>query len=160
MANLVRLCIILAAGWLALMFGLNGIWLGSVASVAFGGLWLAGREARRGESAMVGLVVFTALAVTGLFWDLPGWAMLLEIIGVLAAWDLQLFEARLAYAGRIESRTSLIRAHLERLAIIVLLSLVLGGLGLGIDLRLNLIAAVGLGSLAILLLARILRQYR
>lgn len=160
MERLVRLCIILVAGWLALVFGLTGIWLGSVASTAFGCLWLIGRESRRDESALVGLVVFTALAVIGLFQGLPGWAMLLEIVGVLPTWDLHLFEARLARIKRIESRTTLIRAHLERLAIITLLSLVLGGLGLGIDIRLNLITAVGLGSLAVFLLARILRQHR
>lgn len=160
MANVVRLCIILVGGWLALMFGLSSIWLGSVASLGFGCLWLIGRETRRYESAMAGLVVFTILAVIGLSQNLPDWAMLLEVIGVLVAWDLHLFEARLAYTSRIENSASLIRAHLERLAIIAMLSLVLGGLGLGIDLRLNLLAAVGLGSLAVLLLARILRQNR
>lgn len=160
MANVVRLCIILVAGWLVLMFGLSGIWLGSAASIAFGGLWLIGRETRRDESAMVSLVVFTILAVIGLFQNLPDWAMLLEVIGVLATWDLHLFEARLAYTSRIENSASLIRAHLQRLALIAILSLLLGGLGLGIDLRLNLLTAVGLGSLAVFLLARILRQNR
>jgi hypothetical protein len=160
MANVVRLCIVLAAGWLALMFGLSSIWLGSAASIGFGCLWLLGRETRRDESAMAGLVVFTILSVVGLFQNLPDWSMLLEVIGVLATWDLHLFESRLAYTSRIENSASLIRAHLQRLALIVILSLVLGGLGIGIDLQLNLLAAVGLGGLTVLLLTRILRQNR
>jgi hypothetical protein len=158
MANLARASIILLAGWLALIYGAVGQWPAVLASVVLGCLWLLGREWRRDESASIGLVAATLLAVAGLSWSLPAWAMLLTVAGALIAWDLHLFEAGLARAGRIEDTAMIIRRHLERLSAITVLSLVLGGLGLGIELRLSLLAALGLGSLAVFLLARILRQ--
>jgi hypothetical protein len=158
MTNLVRICIILVVGWVALVYGRSGLWLGSVASIVFGILWIVGNELRRDDSAVAGLTVFTVLAVIGLFLELPALAMLIATTGSLVAWNLQLFESRLVRSGRINDRTTVVRIYLERLAIIAALSLVLGGIGLGVELQFNLVAAVGLGGLAVLLLARILRQ--
>ncbi len=157
MANLVRMFIMLLAGGIALVYGAAGFWPGSMLSVAVGLVWLTGHEMRRDATASAGLVAFTALAAIGLFWRLSAWAMLLGVVGALVTWDLHLFGARLAQAAYVQDHQALLRAHCGRLAIVAALSIILAGLGLGIKLRLNLVAALGLGSLAALLLARFLR---
>jgi hypothetical protein len=158
MGNLARVCIIIVAGWLALIYGGSDLWLGSVASITAGCIWLIGRELRAEISNPAGLAAFTGLAAIGLSSNLSAWAMLLAVTGALITWDLDLFATRLARSARIENRERLVRAHLGRLTFIATLSLMLGGLGLGIELRLNLVAALGLGSIAVLLLARMLRS--
>ena len=158
MASLVRVCIVALAGWTGLVYAMAGLWHGSVLSAGLGLIWLLGREVGSDSGAQAGLVAFTTLAVAGLFWDLPAWTMLVVVVGGLVTWDLQLFTARLTRARYVRSREVLVRAHVSRLATVATLSIVLGGLGLNLAIRLSLMVALGLGSLATLILTCLLRS--
>jgi hypothetical protein len=158
-----RLCIasiVIAAGALALAYGLDGQGQWSPVFVALGLLWWTGQ--RRGERrvAAFGLLGFVVGAVIGFWMNLGGGRLLLSTVAALAAWDLGDFALRLQDVDNDEDARALEHHHLWRLAVVSGIGLLLGGLALTIrvDLRFGVVSALGL--IAIFGLSRLVRFLR
>jgi len=146
--------IVLAAGALALGYGLNGSWSIVIVIAVPGVLWLLGQWRGWGWTASVGLVCFVVIAAVGLgmrLWD--GW-MLAGVVGALSAWDLDHFARRLRGPGKVEGAHALERRHLQRLLIVDGAGLLLGAVALRARIELGFGAALLLGVLATLGLTR------
>jgi hypothetical protein len=76
--------------------------------------------------------------------------MLAGVVAALAAWDLDHFAQRLRGAGRVVGEAELVQAHMLRLLPIVLIGLLLGAVGLGLQIELRFGWALLLGALAVL----------
>lgn len=146
----------LAAGSLALVYGLGGLWIGALCSAVLGILWLA--SARRwARTASAGLILSTVLCAFGLTQGLAPAGMLVCLVAALTAWDLDDFHRLLESKATVVHAGQLQRQHLQRLVVVNLLGLVLGLVALNIGAyapRLTLGLAVLLGLLAILGLSR------
>jgi hypothetical protein len=76
--------------------------------------------------------------------------MLTGVVVALAAWDLHRFGQRLASAQYVVDADRMARSHVQRLAIVCGLGLLLASIGLYTRIRLRLGAALLLGILTIL----------
>jgi hypothetical protein len=146
--------IVLAAGTLALGYGLAGILPGALAAVILGGLWLVGQWRRFTWAASLGFVISTSLAATGLFLGVVAGWMLVALVAALSAWDLDAFACRLNRAARVEGQANLERQHLLRLLVVVGLGLALAAVALGFRFRFHFGLALLLGMLVILGLSK------
>lgn len=151
----------LAAGTLALGYGLAGILLGALAAVILGGLWLVGQWRQLAWVASLGLVIAAGMAAAGLLLGVgAGWS-LVAVVAALSAWDLDAFARRLNRAAKVEGQADLERQHLLRLLAVDGLGLVLAAVALGVRFRFGFGLALLLGILAILGLSQaigLLRQ--
>jgi hypothetical protein len=136
----------LAAGALALGYGLDGRLLEAGLCLALGSAWLLGWWRHWVWVATPGLVLCSAAATVGLLLDLAAAWPLLGLVAALVAWDLDAFLQRLAGAARVAGQGDLERHHLVRLLIVSGLGLGLGGLALElrIDLGFGLLLLLGL----------------
>ena len=152
--------IAVAAGALALGYGLGGYGLPALLVAALGGLWLLGRWRVWPWVAPAGLACFTLVAGAGMLLDLGAGWMLLGGVSALVAWDLDDLVRRLARAGRAEAQATIERRHLGRLAAVAGLGLALAALppGLRLDLGFGLVLLLGL--LAVLGLGRVVAYLR
>ncbi len=122
----------LAAGTLALGYGLAGILLGALAAVILGGLWLVGQWRQLAWVASLGLVIAAGMAAAGLLLGVgAGWS-LVAVVAALSAWDLDAFARRLNRAAKVEGQADLERQHLLRLLAVDGLGLVLAAVALGV----------------------------
>lgn len=148
----------LAAGALALGYGLGALWPGVAVAASLGGLWWFSLRSRWDWPASALLLVAAALAAAGLWLDLGGGWMLAGLVGGLCAWDLDHWLRQLRAVEWDESsaarRLALERDHLRRLAAVAGVGLVLGLVALGVHVRLNFFLAVLLGLLAVWGLSR------
>lgn len=99
------------------------------------------------------LVTLTGLAAWGLYLEKSAILMLLGGVAALVTWDLDLFSQRLAQAGWLENEATLKRAHWQRLLVMAGLSLLLGGLALGVAIPISFGGAVFLGLLVVVSLS-------
>lgn len=153
--------ILVAAVAAAVPFILADGWPLAVLAVAFAALWLL--ELRRGRHRLAspllaGYVILAALATGTRGSFLPP----LTVIAALAAWDLDRFSARLDEAGganeaSLAERRGLEQQHLSRLLRVSLLGLALAWLALAVRVQLAFGLAVGLGLIAALGLAALVR---
>ena len=74
---------------------------------------------------------------------------LLGVLGALSAWDLHHFAQRLHGTAKIKGKTKLIRQHLQRLSLALIVGVTCVLIALGIPLKLNLWIVIGLGLLAV-----------
>jgi hypothetical protein len=134
------------AAALATGYARGGLWSWAVLWIALGSAAWFGRR----RWARVGSVVFlgwTGAAVAGFLVGLgQGW-MLLGGVAALVVWDLDHFARRLHTASRVEQEALLVRAHLQRIALVAGAGLLLGGLALLVQVQLSLGWAVLLGLL-------------
>jgi hypothetical protein len=117
--------------------------------LVLGSGWLLGVYYRRpwmGSLCATG--VLGMLLVGGLSAWSPTW-LLIGVLGLLAAWDMEHFRHRYRLAERVETEEALERRHLGRLAVVLAAG---GGLaGLALTVRLHL--SFGLALLLMLLVA-------
>ena len=150
----------LAAGALALGYGLAGLENGALAAVVPGGLWAVGQWRRLVWVAPVGFVSTAGISAAGLLLGVGvGW-MLVAVVAALSAWDLDAFARRLRNAARVANRDDLEGQHLLRLLVVDGLGLALAAAALGVRLRLGFGLVVLLGILVILGLSRTISLLR
>ena len=135
---------------IALGYGAGERWAGAALAVAVGLLWLVGWLRDWSWIASPGLACFVGLAALGIWWELTPAGMLAGVVAGLAAWDLVHFAQRLRGAGRVMGAAELVRSHMLRLLPIVLAGLLLGAVGLGVQIELRFGWALLLGALAVL----------
>lgn len=113
-------------GALALGYGLAGQFWAALVFALLGALWFAGQ--RSGNRSLEGLMLLIFCAAAGIgFWTrVPGVALLVSVVGVLGAWDLDNFLRRLGSVGRVDFQSGLGREHMRRLVIIEGVGLVAG----------------------------------
>jgi hypothetical protein len=153
MKNAISICIGLASLTLALGYVSGTGWIGAGAVVALGLFWLVGHQ-RQWSLAGPGLIVFAGAAAFGVWQGVPAGWMLFGAVAALAAWDLDHFTRRLRQAAHIKDETQLRRNHLQRLVAVAGLGVVLAGLALSFQIKLNLGWAMLLGLLIIIGLSR------
>jgi len=142
----------LAAGALALGYGLEASWPGVVLAASLGGLWWLSRRGRWRWPASALLLVAAVLAAVGLWLDLDAGWMLAGLVGALCAWDLDHWVRQLCGVEWDEPsaarRLALEKGHLYRLAAVAGVGLALGLVALEVHVRLSFFLAVLLGLLA------------
>ena len=93
-------------------------------------------------------------AVWGLWLDVAPLPMLLATGLALAAWDLDAFQRRLRTTAPDPALQSLIRRHVQRLALVVVAGIGLAAAVMAITLRLDFWVVFGLGLLLAIILSR------
>ena len=159
-AKILPLTIGLATGVLALNYALSGLWSGMLLILALGLLWLIGQGRGWGGVASATFVVFVGAAVIGLWLGLAAIWMLLGVVAVLTAWDLDRFAGRLRDVGQVEGVQALERHHLQRLVVVDGLGLLLAAVALRIEINLSFGVTFLLGLLAVLGLSRVIGTLR
>ena len=145
---------------LALSYALGGLWAWVSLIILVGGLWQYGLRRHWSWVASLALVCFVGLAAGGRLQDLaPGW-IVLGVVTSLSAWDLHHFAQRLRAAESIQNERETRRRHLQRLALVNGLGLLLATAALEIRIKFSLGIAFLLGLLAILGLSRASRFLR
>jgi hypothetical protein len=81
--------------------------------------------------------------------------VLLGLMGALSAWDLSHFARRIHAAGKIRGATELDRQHFQRLSLVLVGGASCVLIAIGITLKLNLWAVIGLGLVAVWGLCRV-----
>ncbi|MEJ5312560.1 MAG: hypothetical protein WHX52_22565 [Anaerolineae bacterium] len=181
---------LVAAAALALGYGLNQQFVGSLIFIALGLLWLVGQRYAQTASAGLGLLGFAVGALLGTLYGVQSGWLLVGITAALVAWDLHHFiqhlrineqrapdtensaatatdtetdadTPRLDTRARLEAEARMLeREHLRRLAIVSGLGLLLGALALTVRLTLSFGVIVVLGVVAIFALSRLIRYLR
>jgi len=144
----------LAALVLATGAASNAAWVLAAAPIALGALWLVGVVRGWDWMGAFSFVSLMSLAALGMWLRIAPMLMLVGAVAALIAWDLDGLGRRMRSARRVEGGATLVRAHLQRLAAVAGLGLLLGGIALGIHIRLSFGWALVLGLLAILGLSR------
>ena len=154
-ANSLNITIVAALAMIA-AYALSALWVGSVISLALGLIWLVGQQRQVKWLVDLGLIAFTAIAAFGVWWGVAAGWMLFGTVAALAAWDLAHFTRRLEQADQVAAEARLRQAHLQQLLLIVGLGIGLGGVALGIQLKMNLGWGIALGLLVTIGLSRVL----
>jgi len=156
LARLQRLrlaCIVLAAGGLALAYALHDLWRWSWLPLALSlGWWFA--QSRWRHAAALGMAGLFLCAACGLWLDVTPLPMLLATGLALAAWDLDAFQRRLHTTAPDPALQSLIRRHVQRLALVVVAGIGPAAVAMAITLRLDFWVVFGLALLLAIILSR------
>jgi hypothetical protein len=152
--------IILATLSLATGYALAGFWAFTIFVIGAGLLWLSAlwRGWRLVISLSIIMVVGTAALGTWLEVS-AGW-LLFGVVATLAGWDLDDFSYRFGRTERGQGYATLQRIHLQRLAIVAGLGLLLGGIALSFELRLNMWWGLFLGALVVIGLSQAIGRLR
>lgn len=152
--------IVLTTSITALGYSLGDLWIGALASICMGSLWLLGQRRDWSWTAPLALVFFVGAAAAGLWLGLTAGLLLLSVVLALTAWDLDHFSRRLRSVGRIEKARSLKRRHIARLIGVDALSLILGGAALAVEIEFNFYMILLLALLAVIGLSQGIRRLR
>ncbi len=157
MKNLTTVAIGLATVTLILGYAFGDAPLFSWLWALLGLCWLIGQWRNWDWVISWGLVLFVGAAAFGVWLNAPGGWMLLSVLATLAAWDLAHFTARMRRAELGDEAAMLTTTHLRRLAMVIGLGLLLGGVALGVSVTLHLGWAIFLGLLAVIGLSQVMR---
>jgi hypothetical protein len=135
---------------LALGFGLSGLWVGTVAVLAVGALWLVGQLRGLPWASSAALALQSAAAAVAVLIAVGGGWPVLGLVTALVAWDLDQFVQRMRAAGRVDDARGQERRHIRRLLVVAGIGGLLGAIGLGIEVRLSFGMALLLAALATL----------
>ena len=149
--------IALSTGTLALACILQGQWPGLIGAVCIGVLWLAGILSGRSWLAGWCLTLMTLVVVLAALFAAPAILLVFSITLALIAYDLSLFQSRIAVALD-EYRPALEHMHVRHLLLIAAPSLAIGELALVLRLQLSFFWLLALGIAAVLMLALVARQ--
>jgi hypothetical protein len=152
--------IVLATLSLAAGYIFAGFWPGAITSIVVGSLWLVAlwRSWRPMETLCI--ILFVGIAALSSWLDVPtGW-LLFGIIATLAGWDLGDFAHGFGKTEHVQGYATLQRIHLQRLAVVAGLGLLLGGIALSVELRLNMWWGILLGILVIIGLSQAIGRLR
>ena len=138
----------LALGYALALPGLSS-WLLSLPVLFLAGFWWLGEHYRADWIHTAVLGVYTALAAAGSWLGVwIGWSIL-GLAGMLIAWDLSYFAARLHAVEEVDDGEVLVRRHLSRLGAVVLLALLLAGAAILLQIRFSFGLALALSLLAV-----------
>jgi hypothetical protein len=160
MKILSAISIILSVLSLAIGCTLAGFWPGAIFTTFAGLLWLIALW--RGWRPMMGLSVTMLAGIAGLGAWLSvsaGW-LLFSIVATLIGWDLGDFDHRFGQIGQAQGYKALQRIHLRRLAVVAGLGLLLGGVALSFEFKLNVWWGIFLGVLVIVGLSQAIGRLR
>ena len=147
---------------LALGLALSGLWVGMVAVLAVGALWLLdhlrapshqrppGHPGAVPWASSAALVMLAAAAAVAVLVAVGGGWPALGLVAALVAWDLDQFAQRMRAAGRVDDAPGLERRHIRRLLVVAAIGGVLGAIALGLRVRLSFGLALLLAALAML----------
>ena len=150
------ICIGLSTFLIVLGYAINQFWIASFFIAALGIFWIIGYLKNWKWQASVMFTLFLGASTAGLWLNLPQWAILLSMVGVISAWDLDHFTQRLRYAGLVEERFNLEKYHIKRLFIVNLLSLLLSVIAFNVKVKLGFGAILLLGMIAVLSLNQVI----
>lgn len=121
---------------LGVSFILSGLWQWSMVALLAASLWWAS-TCKLGWhwGASLGMAVLVVVASLGTWLGLPFLAMLVAIMLVLSAWDLDAFIERLGAMVLDDATQTLARIHRNRLFLVNGFALALVVLGLTVELR-------------------------
>jgi hypothetical protein len=159
--------LVAAVGALSAGFIRLGLWPAALAIALLGGLWAWSysrqhfQDARSASDvASLMLATWCAGVLAGGYLSVePGW-LLLAVVAALAAWDLDAFTGRLAVVPYIEDRPAIEKRHLLRLGEVCGAGLVLGTLGLVVQIHWTFGVALGLALLGVIALNQVVSFIR
>jgi hypothetical protein len=141
---------------LALGFALTDLWVGTVAVLAAGGLWLLGQWRGLGWTSSALLVLQTAAAAVATLSAVgDGWSVL-GLVAALVAWDLDQFSQRMGTAGRVDDAAGLERRHIRCVLIVAGIGSLLGIVALSLQVRLSFGLALLLAVMMMLCLSLVI----
>lgn len=149
--------IVFATAALGLACFLQVQWIGLLGAVWLGILWLSGVVSGRSWLAGWCLTLFTLLSALAVLFAASPALVLLGMSVALLAYDLSMFERRLASAVP-EQQALLARLHVRQVLLITGLGLLAGELALLLRLQLGFFWLLVLGIAAVLALAFVARQ--
>jgi hypothetical protein len=153
--------------WLALIFASAALLIGFLIqrSYALAGLSLVlavlwGWLDRRSYVWLpgTGLAVYLFFAAAGVLAGLPPTLMLICAVAALAAWDLERFLSRLKRVPADVHSAGLEKAHLHRLAWVLLVGFGLGVLALNLQFQIGLLPTAILALVIVYTLGRVVRS--
>lgn len=145
---------------LAFGFALSGLWVGALAVLAAGLLWLLGQWRGLGWTSSALLVLQTAAAAVATLSAVgDGWSVL-GLAAALVAWDLDQFAQRMGAAGRVDDAAGQERLHIRRLMAVVGIGGLLAAIGLVAQVRLSFGVALLLAALMMLCMSLIIGTMR
>jgi hypothetical protein len=152
--------IVLTTLALAVSFALASYWLVVIICICAGGGWLVAALRNWPSAPTLGLLTTVAATVYGNFEgvSLPG--LLIALVAALAAWDTGTCAGRLRATPELAFADDLVRAHVQRLLIVVAVGLLVGSLALLLRVSLSFGWALMLATLAIIGLVRALRFFQ
>jgi hypothetical protein len=137
------LCAALAAGALALGYFQAGLHLWVLPILGGGLLWVLGAARGVRWISPAGVVACALGGAWGLGLAVGAGWMLAALVAAITSWDLDRFARVLAAAGlRVEGAAQIERRHLQRLALVDLVSLLLGASALLLKARLEFLVLV------------------
>jgi hypothetical protein len=160
MNYLISIPIILTMGLFIGGFAANRQWDLALAALGVGALWLVGEKQHWRGLASPAFLTLVALAGLGVYRGVAPLWMFLGTVAALISWDLDHFVTYLAQAEDIEAETTLQQAHFKRLQLTAILSLLLGGAALALQLNLTFGLAIFLTLLMVVSLALAVRFIR
>jgi len=126
--------LVIAVAAMAAGFGLLGYGPCSGLLVLAGAGWLLAQQRKMVGLESLFLFGFVISAGIGFWLQAAGWLMLLGVVAALGAWDLYTFLLRLGKAQRVEFNSGLGRAHIRRLGLVEIAGLLVGLIGLTLQL--------------------------
>ncbi len=120
------------------------------------GLWLGLRLQNWGWVHSIALLIYSGLAAFGLLARVPAVWMLICLLAALSAWDLEYFLRRVKSIEQEETARLLAQQHLQRLAAVDGVGLILAGAALAVQSRFSLGVGLVVGLLAILALSQVI----
>ncbi|MBN2149010.1 MAG: hypothetical protein JW726_16615 [Anaerolineales bacterium] len=158
-ARLRLIGLLLAAGALALGYGLGEAWIGTA---LFGLLGVSGWLGLRKVSNLGSLLYLILMAgsVYGMFLGLSRLVMLIALVAALAFWDLDAFYVRLKWVNGNTHSQPLVRGHLRRLGWVLGLGFVLGLVGISFEINLTTEWGIVLGIITVVVILIALRPYQ
>lgn len=136
-AKLLPLSLVLAVGAPLIAYVLAGKLASAFALLLLGLCWWVGVYRHRpwlGNLCASGILL---MVMVGSLSDLSPIGLLVGVLAVLAAWDMDHFRQRYHQAERVEAEDDLERRHLGRLALVLGIGGGVAGLALAVRLRLN-----------------------
>jgi hypothetical protein len=115
--RLLILSIWLATIALAVGFSISNLWVWSSIILAFGFLWWFTQRGQRDRIVSPFPLLYTGIAIIGVWLNLSVGLMLISMVITLVAWDLENLIQRFNSMGRIEQPQELERRHIKRLII-------------------------------------------
>jgi hypothetical protein len=145
---------------LGIGYAAAGFWILLPVFAFLVGLWLSLRPRGWGWVHSIALLLYTCMAAFGILVKTPAVWMLLCLAAVLSAWDLEYFLRRVKSVEDDETKRLLAHQHLQRLAAVIGLGLVLAGAAMTIRTRFTLGVGMLVGLLAVLALSQVVGYLR
>jgi hypothetical protein len=152
---LAQLCIVFAALILVVQAWLAGQRLEALVIIGIGILWILDCLQSQAWVDSLMLILFTLLAIYGVFRDRPVLPGYLAISSALSAWHLNYLNRRLEYASDPGIRKQMISNHLRRSGILIGLAIAFAVTSYFLKLELRLGVAILISALGIIGLSQL-----